>query len=71
MYVCICKGITDHQIRNAVREGASSMRDLRVRLGACSECGKCGQCAQEILRQCLHEVRVVSKPSLDFVVASY
>lgn len=70
MYVCICKGITDHQIRKAVREGASSMRDLRMQLGTCSECGKCGQCTKEIMRQCLHEVRVVSERSLDLVVAS-
>ncbi len=50
MYVCLCKGVTDRQIRKAVGEGASRMRDLRRDLGVCSECGKCGECARDLLR---------------------
>lgn len=56
MYVCICKGVTDGQIRNAVREkGVSNMRGLRRELGACDQCGKCAAEAREILRECLPE----------------
>lgn len=69
MYVCICNAVTDHQIRQAVREGACTMRDLRRQLGACSECGKCGQCAREILLESLHEVRALSEGSLGLPVA--
>jgi len=50
MYVCLCKGITDTQIRAAVQEGASSMRELRNTLGVASQCGKCGILARDIVR---------------------
>jgi bacterioferritin-associated ferredoxin len=51
MYICLCKGVTDSQIRQAVCQGACSMRELRQRLGVASQCGKCGHCAQSLLRQ--------------------
>ena len=51
MYVCICKGIREGDIRNlASSEPGLRMRDLRARLGVCSECGKCGQRALGLLR---------------------
>lgn len=59
MYVCLCHAITDTQIRTAVAEGVTSMRELRQRLGVCSSCGKCGPCAQRMLRE-----RQASAPSL-------
>ncbi|MBA6413220.1 bacterioferritin-associated ferredoxin [Parahaliea sp. F7430] len=56
MYVCICKGITDTQIRAAVQEGASSIRDIRNNLGVASQCGKCGIMAREIVRESLNSL---------------
>jgi bacterioferritin-associated ferredoxin len=53
MYVCLCKGITDTQIRAAVQDGASSMLELRNRLGVASQCGKCGILARDIVRDSL------------------
>lgn len=53
MYVCLCRGITDRDIRRAVDCGASSMRDLRQDLGICSDCGKCGVCANQVLREAI------------------
>jgi len=53
MYVCICKGITDTQIRAAIAAGASSMRELRNTLGVASQCGKCGVLARDIVRDSL------------------
>ncbi|MFT4767146.1 MAG: bacterioferritin-associated ferredoxin [Glaciecola sp.] len=41
MYVCICNGITDKQIRNAIAEGANSLQHLRDELGVASQCGSC------------------------------
>jgi bacterioferritin-associated ferredoxin len=38
MYVCLCKGVTDSQIRSAVREGARTVRGLRKQL-CCSNRG--------------------------------
>jgi bacterioferritin-associated ferredoxin len=56
MYVCICKGITDTQIRAAVEDGASSMRDVRNTLGVASQCGKCGILTREIVRESLNDI---------------
>lgn len=53
MYVCLCKGITDTQIRAAVDDGASSLRDVRNSLGVASQCGKCGILTRQILRETL------------------
>lgn len=50
MYVCLCKGITDSQIRAAVQDGVSSLRELRSTLGVASQCGKCGILARDMVR---------------------
>ncbi|QOW22369.1 bacterioferritin-associated ferredoxin [Novilysobacter avium] len=49
MYVCICNGITDHEIRQAAEAGCDSMAELTMRTGAGSCCGSCVDMASEIL----------------------
>ncbi len=56
MYVCICKGITDTQIRAAVQDGASSLREVNSSLGVASQCGKCGIMARDIVRESLNDL---------------
>lgn len=51
MYICLCKGVTDRQIREAISEGASSMRDLRSTLDVASQCGKCGKDCKALLSE--------------------
>ncbi|MFO8005005.1 (2Fe-2S)-binding protein [Thioalkalivibrio sp.] len=52
MYVCVCKGVREGDIRSLARtETGLRMRDLRERLGVCSECGKCGRRALGMLRE--------------------
>ena len=51
MYVCICKGITDSQITDAV--AATNLRKVRKALGVASQCGKCSMLAQEIIDETL------------------
>lgn len=48
MYVCLCKGITDKQIREAVDGGAQSFREVRRQLDLASQCGKCGSLARHV-----------------------
>lgn len=56
MYVCICKAVTDSQIRGAVRDqGCCSMRELRTCLGVGSQCGRCAPDARQILDEALTE----------------
>lgn len=50
MYVCMCYGITDKQIKRAVEaEGVGNMRELRQHLSVGAQCGKCIQMAQQII----------------------
>ncbi|NVJ61237.1 MAG: (2Fe-2S)-binding protein [Gammaproteobacteria bacterium] len=52
MYVCLCRGITDSQIKKAVDEGkAKCMRSLSVELGIAGDCGRCGKVAKQLLEQ--------------------
>lgn len=55
MYICLCKGITDTQIRSAVQEGARSLGDVHASLGVASQCGKCGIMARQIVRETLSD----------------
>lgn len=50
MYVCICKGITDHQIKQLVtEEGVGSMRELKNHVALGTQCGTCVKVAQNII----------------------
>ncbi|MEM9102534.1 MAG: bacterioferritin-associated ferredoxin [Pseudomonadota bacterium] len=60
MYVCLCMGITDKQVKQAVKDGASSMRDLNKQLGVSSQCGKCGLTAKRLLKECLTTTETTS-----------
>ena len=51
MYVCICNGVTDRQIREAVASGATSLEDLHDRLGVASQCGSCGEHALSLIHE--------------------
>lgn len=51
MYVCVCKAVTDRQIREAAQGGARTLRDLRRELGVTGDCGRCASCAHECLRE--------------------
>lgn len=55
MYICVCQGVTDSQIRAEIDAGATSMRDLRRRLGVASQCGTCGKCARHLLKEALRQ----------------
>lgn len=56
MYICICKNVTDRQIRQAVyHRDVSSIRELRQCLGACDQCGKCVRDAKEVIRDAANE----------------
>ena len=49
MYVCICKSVTDKQIRRAAANGVDNLYELREALGVASGCGTCADTAQSIL----------------------
>ena len=49
MYVCICNGVTDRQIQEAVANGCRSMAELTMRTGAGASCGTCMETAAAML----------------------
>ncbi|MEO6170486.1 MAG: bacterioferritin-associated ferredoxin [Lysobacter sp.] len=51
MYVCICNGITDNDIRQAAEAGCDSMAELTMRTGAGACCGSCVDMASDLLNQ--------------------
>lgn len=51
MYVCICTGVTDHQIREAARAGCETVAELTMRTGCGSNCGSCLDMAADLLEQ--------------------
>jgi len=53
MIICVCKAVSDRQIRAAVRDGATSLRDISRELGVGTCCGKCVPDAKAALSACL------------------
>ncbi|MBP6115814.1 MAG: (2Fe-2S)-binding protein [Neisseriaceae bacterium] len=49
MYICICNGITDKQIKAEVSAGATSLADLQASLGVATCCGCCADAASAYL----------------------
>jgi bacterioferritin-associated ferredoxin len=41
MIICVCKAVSERQIKAAVKDGATCMRDLTRDLGVGTCCGKC------------------------------
>ncbi|WP_439135277.1 bacterioferritin-associated ferredoxin [Pseudomaricurvus sp.] len=68
MYVCLCKGITDNQIKDAVFGGASSLREVRKQLGVMSQCGKCGIMTKQIVEETLSTPTVQEQENLFYAV---
>ncbi len=51
MYVCICNGVTDRQIREATEAGCGSVSELTMRTGLGSTCGSCLPLAEAIMAE--------------------
>ncbi|WP_017444623.1 bacterioferritin-associated ferredoxin [Gayadomonas joobiniege] len=51
MYVCLCNGITDKDIKKAAVNGCQDLKALRQQMDIANECGKCRRQACEILQE--------------------
>ena len=59
MYICLCNGITEKEIRACCAENcARTLRDLECCLGVGSCCGKCKPAARQILSESRAEPRL-------------
>ena len=49
MYVCICNGVTERDIRQAAVAGCGSVAELTMRTGCGATCGTCLEMAASVL----------------------
>lgn len=51
MYVCICNGHRDHEIRAAAESGLRCPRTIYAQLGKPARCGRCLDLAAELIEE--------------------
>ncbi|RCU51943.1 MULTISPECIES: (2Fe-2S)-binding protein [Corallincola] len=56
MFVCICHGITDTQLKEAVANGAQRLADVKRSMGVASQCGNCACKAKQVIQVALAEI---------------
>ena len=53
MYVCVCHGISEKRLSQAIQEGARSFEQLQSCTGVATCCGACEPCARQVLDETL------------------
>ena len=51
MYICICNAVTERQLEECARSGATSLEEIAFQLGVGTACGRCRECASGVLEQ--------------------
>ena len=64
MIVCVCNAISDHEIRDWVKLGGSTLDELKSDLGLGTCCGKCHDCAHEVLAEAANTAPVLASREL-------
>ena len=67
MYVCICNGVTDSDIRQAAKAGCGGLAELTMRTGCGACCGSCVDTAARLLEQ----ARAEHKPACGSNVVAF
>lgn len=65
MYVCMCNGYRDADLREVARMGISSAEEAYFALGRGPSCGNCLDCAQRIMDQARLELSVPAPSARD------
>ncbi len=60
MLVCICQGISDRDIVNAMQDGAVGYQELRRTLGLGSCCGQCASYAKELVSETIAQSQLAN-----------
>lgn len=68
MYVCLCKNVTDHQIRQTVEDGARSWREVQRVTGCGTQCGKCACTGKDITRKAIRDELSTAAEGLAYAV---
>ena len=51
MYVCLCNGVTEREIRQTAQNGCRTMSELTMRTGCGAGCGSCVCVATSMLEE--------------------
>ncbi len=65
MFVCLCKSVTDHQIKNSVEMGVTSFSQMQAHLSVGTACGSC-TCEVKKIMQAKLEKELGSRVSEGF-----
>jgi bacterioferritin-associated ferredoxin len=49
MFVCLCNGITNQVVADAIADGASTTNQIATACGAGAECGRCRRTLRTLL----------------------
>jgi bacterioferritin-associated ferredoxin len=72
MYICLCQGVTDRDIRRAVEQGATTFREVQEQLGVSTQCGSCELMARSVVAETMPlvpETQFYSPETPSFAVA--
>ena len=62
MYVCLCNGVTDREIRQVAEAGCRTLSELTMRTGCGACCGSCVETASQLLDEVHAAQPVASLP---------
>lgn len=62
MFVCLCKSVTDHEIKASVEEGVASFEAMQQRLEVATVCGSCS-CEVKKIMQAKIQKELNSRPA--------
>ena len=62
LYICICHAVTERQLKECARSGATSLDDIAFQLGVGTGCGRCRECASGVLEQVRSECACALAP---------
>ena len=51
MYVCVCNGIKEKQVRKAVRKGAETVGRVFKAHGCKADCAQCVNCMRDVIEE--------------------
>ena len=54
MYICLCQGVTDRDIKDSIEAGAVSLSEVQVKLPVALNCGTCRDSAEALIDETLH-----------------
>lgn len=57
MYICVCKAVTDSQLKTAIENGVCTRKKLTHCFGIGKACGKCNNHVNALLKQTIESVQ--------------